>query len=333
MPDAVRRASIIGDGAMGTVCALILAESGVDVRLWSNFPQQADDLRSHRENRRFLAGHCFPDNLGVADDPAEAFTAADLVVSAVPCQFIRPVWARLAAHYPTDVPVVAVSKGIEVDTLMVSTQILADVAGARHVAALSGPSIAPELADKHPCTVVAASEEAGLAELVQRTFSNAYFRVYRNTDLIGVEVAGATKNVIALAAGIIDGIGAGCNAKAALVTRGVVEIARLGVAMGACAETFTGLAGIGDLITTCISPVGRNRSAGEKIGRGMSAKEVIASTPSVIEGIPTTRAVLRLAEKHGIEMPITAAVSDVLAGRRPPKEAITALMTRELKHE
>ena len=333
MTHSVRRASIIGDGAMGTVCALILAEQGVEVRIWSNFPEQAAEMRRKRENTRFLPGHRFPDNINVTAEPAEAFEGAELVVSAVPCQFIRPVWSRLAGYFAPATPVVAVSKGIEIQTLKVSTQILAEVAGAKHIAALSGPSIAPELADKHPCTVVAASEDAQLAELIQNTFSNAYFRVYRNTDLIGVEVAGATKNVIALAAGIIDGIGAGCNAKAALVTRGVVEIARLGEAMGACAETFTGLAGIGDLITTCISPVGRNRSAGEKIGKGMSAEEVIASTHSVIEGIPTTRAVLKLASERNVEMPITEAVGAVLSGQTPPKVAITGLMTRELKHE
>ncbi len=318
---------------MGTVCALILAEKGVAVRLWSNFPEQAADLQRRRENTRFLPGHRFPETITVSADPAEAFPHPQLIVSAVPCQYIRSVWARLRPHYPAAAPVVAVSKGIELDTRLVSTDILRDVLGDAPIAALSGPSIAPEVADRQPCTVVAAAADLALAELVQQSFATPYFRVYVNQDLLGVEIAGATKNVIALAAGIVDGLGLGCNAKAALLTRGAVEITRLGAALGAAPETFTGLAGIGDLITTCISPVGRNRSAGEKIGRGMSAADVVASTPSVIEGIPTTRAVLQVAAEHGVEMPITAAVAAILAGEAPPQEAIASLMTRELKHE
>ncbi len=333
MNATIQRASVVGDGAMGTVCAKILAENGVTVRLWSNFPEQAADIARDRENKRFLPGHKLADAITITADPAEAFTGAELVISAIPCQFIRPVWKRLAAHYPAGLPIVAVSKGIEINTKMISTQILDDVLGSLRVVALSGPSIAPELANRQPCTVVAASDDLELASIVQHTFSNAYFRVYTNADLIGVEIAGATKNVIALAAGIIDGIEAGCNAKAALLTRGLVEIARLGVALGANPETFWGLAGVGDLVTTCISPVGRNRTAGERIGRGMSAEQVIASTRSVIEGIPTTGAVLQLAAGQGVEMPITSAVADVLAGQTPPRDAITALMTRELKHE
>lgn len=333
MSARVQNATVIGDGAMGTVCAVILAENGVRTRLWSNFPEQAAEMERLRENQRFLPGRRFPNNLEVTADPAGAFVDTQLVVSAVPCQFIRPVWRRLAEHYHADVPIVAVSKGIEIDTLMVSTEILTDVLGSAPLAALSGPSIAPELARRQPCAVVAAAESTGRAELIQRAFSNAYFRVYVNCDIIGVEVAGATKNVIALAAGIIDGIEAGCNAKAALLTRGIVEICRLGTALGASAATFQGLAGVGDLVTTCISPVGRNRTAGERIGRGMTKGEALAATHSVIEGIPTTSAVLELARRNGVEMPITAAVASVLSGEVSPRDAITCLMTRELKQE
>ncbi|HRX86298.1 MAG TPA: NAD(P)H-dependent glycerol-3-phosphate dehydrogenase [Phycisphaerae bacterium] len=329
----IHQATVIGDGAMGTVCAIILAENGANVRLWSNFPEQAEEMARNRENARFLPGRKFPDNLQVTADPAEALGGAELIVSAVPCQFIRGVWGRLASHYHGEVPIVAVSKGIEISTVMVSTEILTDVLGSAPLAALSGPSIAPELADRQPCAVVAAAESLPRAELIQHAFSNAYFRVYVHTDLIGVEIAGATKNVIALAAGIIDGIQAGCNAKAALLTRGIVEICRLGTALGANAATFQGLAGVGDLVTTCISPVGRNRTAGERIGRGMSADEAVAATNSVIEGIPTTRAVLDLARRHGVVMPITEAVASVLSGAVSPREAITRLMTRELRHE
>ncbi len=326
--------SVVGDGAMGTVCALILADAGFDVMLWSNFPEQADELQRHRENKRFLAGFKFPDNLSVTADPAAALAKPDLIVSAIPCQFIRSVWQKLASFHNAPTPVVAVSKGIEVETLMVSTQIIESVlAAGTPVAALSGPSIAPELAAKKPCTVVVAAADHQLATRIQCAFSNDYLRVYTNDDVIGVEISGATKNVIALAAGIIDGIDAGCNAKAALLTRGVVEITRLGKAFGAKASTFTGLAGVGDLVTTCISPVGRNRSAGEKIGRGMTAREAIADTTSVIEGIATTHAVLKLAEKHGVDMPITRAVGSVLDQKASPREAISTLMTRELTNE
>ena len=334
MPSEWKHISVVGDGAMGTVCALILADAGFDVTLWSNFPEQAAELQDHRENTRFLAGFKFPDNLAVTADPDAALAQPDLIVSAIPCQFIRGVWAKLASHHKALTPVVAVSKGIEVDTLQVSTQIIESVLGSgAPVAAFSGPSIAPELAAKKPCTVVVAADDLELATRIQRAFSNDYLRVYTNDDVIGVEISGATKNVIALAAGIIDGIDAGCNAKAALLTRGLVEITRLGMALGAKPATFSGLAGVGDLVTTCISPVGRNRSAGEKIGRGMTADEVIADTASVIEGIATTRAVLKLAAKHDVDMPITRAVGSVLDQTASPREAINALMTRELTTE
>ncbi len=326
--------SVVGDGAMGTVCALILAEAGFDVTLWSNFSLQATDLQDNRENKRFLPGLKFPDNIAVTADAQVALAQPDLIVSAIPCQFIRGVWEKLAKYHQRETPVVAVSKGIEVETLQVSTQIIGDLLhdGAK-VAALSGPSIAPELAAKKPCAVVVAADDAELASCIQQAFSNDYFRVYTNDDVIGVEISGAAKNVIAIAAGIIDGIEGGCNAKAALLTRGLVEITRLGIAMGAKAETFFGLAGVGDLVTTCISTVGRNRSAGEKIGRGMTVDEVIADTHSVIEGIATTHAVLKLAEKHGVDMPITRAVGAVLDQTKTPREAINALMTRELTTE
>ncbi len=330
----LKHVCVIGDGAMGTVCARILADAGMDVTLWSNFPDQAADMQRDRENKRFLPGFVFPKNLTITTDDQVALRATNLIISAVPCQFIRGVLGKLAAAYRGGVPVVAVSKGIEVETLQVSTGIVQDVLGSDvPVAALSGPSIAPELAAKKPCTVVVAADDPVLAESIQLAFSNDYLRVYTNDDVIGVEIAGATKNVIALAAGIIDGIGAGCNAKAALLTRGVVEISRLGMAMGAKPATFTGLAGVGDLVTTCISPVGRNRSAGEKIGRGMSAQEVIADTTSVIEGIATTGAVLKLAERYDVVMPITQAVASVLDRSASPREAIGSLMTRQLTNE
>jgi glycerol-3-phosphate dehydrogenase (NAD(P)+) len=318
---------------MGTVCGLLLAEKGVQVTMWSFFSEQATEIERERENRRFLPGHKLPDNFHVTSDASTVFEGAELVVNAVPCQHTRKYWEAVGEHCPADAQIISVAKGIEVDTLLRPTQIIAELVPRATLGVLCGPSIAPEVADGLPATVVAASEQVELAALAQIVFATKHFRVYTNPDPLGVELAGAIKNVVALAAGIIDGIGGGDNAKAALVTRGLVEITRLGVAMGAQADTFRGLAGIGDLITTCISPVGRNRSAGEKIGRGMPVTEVIAASDAVIEGIPTTKSVLSLAHEYHVEMPITEAVYSVLFEHLPPDEAIDLLMARQPKPE
>ena len=318
---------------MGTVCALLLTSRGSRVTLWGSSTEHVATLERERENRRYLPGYAFPESITVIADPARAFDDTTLIVSAVPCQYMRPVWQRLASYVRRDVPVVSVAKGIEVGTLLRPTAIIQDCVGAVPLACLSGPTIGPEVAARKPASVVVASQDASLATLVQTGFSTNHFRVYTSGDLIGVELAGAVKNVIALAAGISDGIEAGDNAKAALVTRGLVEITRLGVAIGASADTFRGLAGMGDLFTTCVLKIGRNRSAGERIGRGATAEEVVASTPSVIEGIPTTRSVLELAARHNVEMPIVSAVASVLFEGRRPADAIEALMTRPLRDE
>jgi glycerol-3-phosphate dehydrogenase (NAD(P)+) len=329
----VDRVAIIGDGQMATVTALILAEKGIRARVWSVFRDNIEAIQTTRENRRYLPGVRIPDAVHFTADAGRALDGADLVVSAIPCQFMRRVWEQLRPQAPRDVPYVSVAKGIENETLLRPTQIIQDVLGGVAVAALSGPSIARELAQRLPATVVAAAESPDLAEEVQQTFATQWFRVYSNTDLLGVELAGASKNVIALAAGIIDGLNAGDNAKAALLARGLAEITRLGEAMGARRETFFGLAGLGDLVTTCISPLGRNRSAGEAIGRGQSMDEVIAATPSVIEGIPTARSVRSLAMRRAVDMPITEAVYEVLFEGKDALQALTELMVRDLKSE
>jgi glycerol-3-phosphate dehydrogenase (NAD(P)+) len=329
----VEQVAVVGDGQMATVCSVMLADRGIHVRMWGSSRERIEALKATRENRRHLPGLMIPERVSFTTDPVAAFQGAELIISAVPCQYIRGVWEKLATSYPPGIPTTSVSKGIENETLLRPTQIITDVVGPVPVIALSGPSIAAELARCLPATIVAASEDESLAKVVQRAFSSQWFRVYTNTDLLGVELAGATKNIIALAAGIIDGLKAGDNAKAALLTRGLVEIQRLGIAMGARPETFAGLAGLGDLVTTCISPVGRNRSAGEKIGRGMSAEDVIAATPSVIEGIPTTRSVRQLAVRHGVEMPITEAVHAVLFEGKDVIATLSELMSRQLKDE
>lgn len=325
--------AMIGDGQMATVCSVMLADRGVRVRLWGHDRQNIEAMKATHENRRYLPGLKFPDRVSFTTDASAVFASADVVVSAVPCQYIRGVWRRIAPSFPRGTPVVNVAKGIENDTLLRPSQIIRECVGPVPVTALSGPSIAAELARCMPATVVAASEDLDLARTVQETFSSQWFRVYTNDDLLGVEIAGAAKNIIALAAGIIDGLKAGDNAKAALLTRGLVEITRLGVAMGAKHDTFSGLAGLGDLVTTCVSPLGRNRSAGQLIGQGRKVADVIGSTPSVIEGIPTTKSVHQLARRQHVEMPITEAVHGVLFEGKDVIATLTELMTRTLKGE
>ncbi|MCG3178946.1 MAG: Glycerol-3-phosphate dehydrogenase [NAD(P)+] [Phycisphaerae bacterium] len=329
----IQRIAMIGDGAMATVSSNLLVSKGCRVTLWGFFPEHIQEMVQDQENRRFLPGVRLSSQLKLTTNAASAFDGADLIVSAVPCQFMRGVWRQLAEHVPPGVPVVSVAKGIENDTLLRPTQILTDVLGDRPVAALSGPSIATELAKCLPATVVASSADSEFARTVQQVFTTQWFRVYTNTDLVGVELAGATKNVIALAAGMVDGLGAGDNAKSALLARGLVEITRLGVALGAERETFFGLAGLGDLVTTCISPHGRNRTAGERIGKGMKVKDVLDSIESVVEGVPTTKSVIQLADRHDVEMPITRGIYQILFEDKDVIEAVTQLMSRSLKPE
>ncbi|MFQ5461460.1 MAG: NAD(P)H-dependent glycerol-3-phosphate dehydrogenase [Phycisphaerae bacterium] len=333
MPKAIARATVVGDGAMGTLCALLLADRSTRVTLWGRDAGRVETLESQRENRRYLPGHALPDSVKLTSDDAAAFADPDVIVSAVPCQFLRSTWMRLRNVVPRNAPVISVTKGIEVETLLLPTQIIRECLGSVSTACLSGPCIAPEVAAKKPATVVVASEDAQAASLVQQGMSANYFRVYTSEDQVGVEVAAAAKNVIALAAGLCDGIGAGDNAKASLITRGLAEITRLGIAMGAREATFRGLAGVGDLFTTCVSKIGRNRSAGERLGRGEKVEQIIASTDSVIEGIATTQSVLDLASREGVELPIVAAMAEVLFEGRSPGDAVEALMTRPLGGE
>ena len=336
--------AIVGDGAMATVCALLLHHQGRGVTLWGAFPEQIASLIQTRDNP-YLPGHPLPEAIRLTSDGPAAFAAAQLIVSAVPTQHVRSVWSRLAGCVPPAIPIVSVAKGIENGTHLRPTQIIADVLQAsgpeadhpdrpaRPLAALSGPSVAAELARGLPATVCAASDQADLARLVQATFTAQCLRVYTNDDLLGVELAGATKNVIALAAGILDGLQAGTNAKSALLARGLAEITRLGVAMGARPETFFGVAGVGDLATTCFAPTGRNRTCGEQLGRGRKLADVLGAMPGVVEGVPTTRSVVALAGTYRVEMPITQAVSDVLFNGLDPIEGISRLMSRQSKAE
>ncbi|MHC4158688.1 MAG: NAD(P)H-dependent glycerol-3-phosphate dehydrogenase [Planctomycetota bacterium] len=326
--------SIIGDGAMATVLATLLCEKNIAVQMWGYDREQLKQIEEARENKKFLLGYKIPASVVFEPEDQRIMTDADLVVSAVPCQFMRSVWVRLKDYSPRDVPIVSVAKGIENDTLLRPTQILADVLGNKiKCAVLSGPTISDELARKLPATACAACDKKELARDVQYTFTVPWLRIYTNTDMVGVELAGAMKNIIAIAAGIIDGIGAGDNAKAALLSRGLAEITRLGAACGAKPQTFAGLTGLGDLVTTCISPKGRNRSFGERVGKGQSAEQAQRATESVIEGISTCKSVIALASRYDVEMPITHAIYEVLFENKPVQTAIADLMKRQLKAE
>ncbi len=345
------RVATIGDGAMATICAQIVAGKGtperpVEVRVWGRDAGRLAEINRSRENVRYLPGMKIGENVRFCAGEGEVFfeeeaSPAELIICAVPTQYIRGALERLRGHVPAGVPVVSVAKGIEISTLKRPSQVIGEMLGARGVAALSGPTIAGELARKLPATMVAAVDGGGknggeahnLAVWLQELFTTPHLRVYRNDDLLGVELAGALKNVIAVAAGILDGMRAGNNAKAALVTRGLVEITRLGVALGAQAETFAGLAGMGDLVTTCVSPEGRNRGFGERVGRGEKVADALAGTAGVVEGVPTCESVVRLARQKGIAMPISEGLHAVLFEGHDPRAALADLMARALKSE
>lgn len=327
-------AAIIGDGAMGTLSAMLLSSRGIKVRLWSAFEDQAAAMQRERENVRFLPGFPLPDGLRVSTDAAEVTKGADLVVIAVPTRHLRGVLLRIKDALGPGPAYVSVVKGIETRTLLRPSEVLADVLGRRPLAVLSGPCLSQEVAAGLPATVVAASQEAATSALAQHAFTTPSFRVYTSHDVIGTELGGAIKNVIAIAAGICDGLSLGSNAKAALVTRGLVEMTRLGVALGAQRETFTGLAGLGDLVTTCASGLSRNHRVGEEIGQGKGLQDVLDEMGRVeAEGVETTRSVMALAERHGVEMPITQEVYAVLFRGKPAPDALSDLMSRRPKAE
>jgi glycerol-3-phosphate dehydrogenase (NAD(P)+) len=329
--------AVLGDGAWGTASALLLASKPEHrVRVWSARAEHGEQLRQARENVRYLPGVPIPPAVELTSDPAAAIAGAELWVSAIPTVYLRPTLDRFRSLASSDTPVVSLTKGIELSTFRRPSEIVTEVLGTECVVALSGPSHAEEVSRGMPAVVVVAGSDAALTGWIQQVFLTDRFRVYTNPDLVGVELAGALKNVIGIAAGICDGLRLGDNAKSALLTRGLVEMTRFGLALGAEPDTFQGLAGVGDLITTCFSPHGRNRKVGERLGRGETLAQIQATMSAVAEGVTTAKSVHERVRPMGLEMPITEAVYRVLYEDLSPAAALHALMTRphrsELKH-
>jgi glycerol-3-phosphate dehydrogenase (NAD(P)+) len=324
--------AVLGSGGWGTAVALLLAQNPAHrVRLWSAHPENAARLRRSRENARLLPGVRIPPAVEITASEAEAVEAADCWVTAIPTAHLRATLARFVAVRRAGVPVVSLTKGLEVATFRRPSEIVSELLDTDAVAVLSGPSHAEEVAAGMPTSVVVAAA-GGLAAWVQQRFGTDRVRVYTNGDVVGVELAGALKNVIGIAAGVCDGLGFGDNAKAALLTRGLVEMTRFGVAHGAEPATFQGLAGTGDLITTCFSPHGRNRRVGYRLGRGEPLADVLAG-PQIAEGVSTSRSVHERVVRGGIDAPIMTAVYELLHEGKAARAAVQDLLTRSQKHE
>ncbi len=329
--------AVMGAGSWGTALAVSLCTSGHTVSLWARKPEAARVMVCTRHNPHYLPDVVLPPELAVTAELEQAALSARCWVVATPSHAVRALAERLVTFATPRHVVVSVAKGIENETLLTTSQVLCSVLSppveSGRIGVLYGPSHAEEVAQGKPTTVVVAAHDVAAAEYVQSVFMTARLRVYVNKDMLGVEIGGSVKNVMAIAAGISDGIGYGVNAKAALITRGMAEIQRLGVAMGARPSTFAGLTGIGDLVVTCTSNLSRNRHVGELIGRGLSPEEAQSRIPMIAEGIRTTASVRALARYHGIEMPITEAVHAILFEGKKPLEAVQELMTRSAKRE
>jgi glycerol-3-phosphate dehydrogenase (NAD(P)+) len=333
MKDTFHRISIIGDGAWGTTLAKLLAEKNLAVTLWGPFPANLKSIAKSRENRRFLPGIKLPGNMTLEPDLTKAVVCADLLVLAVPSQYLPDVLAKIRKVSLKGKSVVSVVKGIDLRSFMTMSQLIECKFGRLPLAVLSGPTIAVEVARCIPTTAVVASKNRKFCDHLQKIFSCSYFRVYTNSDVMGVELCGSLKNVIALACGICDGLGFGTNTKAALLTRGLVEMARLGRILKARQETFFGLTGMGDLATTCFSLNSRNRYVGSQLGKGRSIKAILESMDSVAEGVITSKAVYKLSRRLKLEMPLTEAVYRIIYEARNPKHMVQELMGRRLKSE
>jgi glycerol-3-phosphate dehydrogenase (NAD(P)+) len=336
MERKIEKVTVLGAGSWGTALAMVLADNGHEVRLWGHNPSQIDEINQQHTNTKYLPEITLPATIVGYSSIKEALSGIKTVIMAVPTKAIREVIRKMADVHSEPLLIVHVSKGIEPDSLLRISEMIEEEMPANILAGvvvLSGPSHAEEVSLRHPTTVTVSAKNMESAESIQDLFINSNFRVYTNPDLIGVEIGGALKNIIALAAGISDGLGYGDNAKAALITRGLAEIARLGVKMGASPLTFSGLTGIGDLIVTCTSVHSRNWRAGNLLGRGQNLDEVLENMGMVVEGVRTTKAAYQLAEKFGVNMPITNALYNILFNGVNSKDAVDDLMSRQKTHE
>lgn len=327
---------VIGAGSWGTTLADLLAKKGHRVTLWAFEEELVAEMEQSRENRIYLKGISLSPKLSFTVSLQEAVQGKELLLFVSPSQVIRRVLSDSLPHIAPGTVIVSASKGIEVETLKLVSQVYEELLPAdlyQNFAVLSGPSFAREVAMEMPTAVVAAAADPLVAKRVQDAFNSPFFRVYTNSDVIGVELGGAVKNVIAIAAGIVDGLGFGCNTRAALITRGLAEITRLGVALGARSDTFSGLAGMGDLVLTCTGDLSRNRSVGIQLGQGEKLAAILGGMRMVAEGVKTTESTCLLARKLGVEMPIAFKVNDILYNDRPAREAVIDLMSRDLKAE
>ncbi|MFD4699443.1 NAD(P)H-dependent glycerol-3-phosphate dehydrogenase [Streptomyces niveus] len=329
------RVAVFGTGSWGTAFAMILADAGCEVTLWARRPEVADAVNNTRTNPEYLPGLELPSSVRATTDPAEAARDAEFTVLTVPSQTLRANLAEWTSLLPSDTVLVSLMKGVELGTAKRMSEVIAEVAKAPadRVAVLTGPNLAGEIAARQPAAAVVACTDEAVANRLQAACHTPYFRPYTNTDVVGCELGGAVKNVIGLAVGIADGMGLGDNTKASLMTRGLAETTRLGLAMGADPHTFSGLAGMGDLIATCSSPLSRNHTFGTNLGRGMTLEQTIAASKQTAEGVKSCQSVLDLAQRHGVDMPITETVVSIVHEGKPPLVAVKELMARSAKPE
>jgi glycerol-3-phosphate dehydrogenase (NAD(P)+) len=329
------RVTVVGAGSWGTAFATIPAEKGVETTLWARRAEVADDINARHGNPDYLPDFELPASLSATHDVQKAVEGADVVAMAVPSHAFREVFRQVTPHLGDGAPVVSLTKGIEQESLRRMTEVMAEEADlpATRLAVVSGPNLAKEVMRRMPSASVVASADEETGERLQALFMAPFFRVYTNPDVVGCELSGAMKNVIAIAAGIADGMGFGDNSRASLITRGLAEVARLGVKMGAEPMTFAGLAGMGDLVATCISKLSRNRGVGEELGRGRSLDDIVGQTRMVAEGVRTSRAVLALGQREDVDLPLTEHVVKVLYEGVSPGDMVLSLMLRSAKPE
>ncbi|MDD5116747.1 MAG: NAD(P)-dependent glycerol-3-phosphate dehydrogenase [Candidatus Omnitrophica bacterium] len=327
------RIAVLGDGGWGTTLAVLLSKKGYPVTLWGVFKDYSALMKKTRLNPRFLPGIKIPRDIGITDDMKLAVSGKDIIVMAIPSQYTAQVLKKAKGNFSKRAVFVSVTKGIELSSNRRISEIVHATLGPVKFAVLSGPTIAQEVARGIPTTIVAASHDKGLRKMVQDVFSTDRFRVYTNSDVIGVELGGSLKNIIAIACGVSDGLGFGTNTKAAILARGLAEISRLGKAMGAKLETFSGISGLGDLVTTCISNQSRNRFVGEQIGKGLTLRQICGNMQMVAEGVATSKSAYALSLKYKVDMPITKEVYRLLYLNKSPFRVVKDLMTRRKKEE